>query len=204
MGVLMSKTNKGQIGYAIAGVIFLAIGLAVFAVRLAHAGPYALPGGAAFIGALLAIALGAFLLWPGKPRFTGLVAIVVAIFASLPAFYSIVGESEEVISLYALDSDNNPVDLRLWIVDRSDGAWVGMGRSKAVTHNLDGARLDMLRGGETICVIPALVEDRSTVGKIHKMKVDKYKAAQISASIGMYPREASENTVALRLDPCSS
>jgi len=50
--------------------------------------------------------------------------------------------------------------------------------------------------------MPALVEDRATVSEIHRMKVDKYQAAQISASIGMYPREASENTVALRLDPC--
>ncbi|MFT5100779.1 MAG: hypothetical protein ACI9HY_002908 [Planctomycetaceae bacterium] len=200
----MSETSKGQLSYSIVGVIFLAIGLAVFAIRLLHEGPYALPGGAAFIGALLAIALGTYLLWPGKPRFTGLVAIVVATFASFPAIYSIVGETEEVISLYAIGPESNLVDLRLWIVDRSDGAWVGMGRSKAVTHNLDGARLDMLRGGETICVIPALAEDRATVSEIHKMKVDKYKAAQISASIGMYPTEASENTVALRLDPCNS
>lgn len=198
----MSETSKGQLGYNVAGVIFMAIGLAVFAIRLVHPGPYALPGGAAFVGALLAIALGAYLFWPGKPRFTGLVAIVLASFASFPAIYSIVAESEEVISLYAFDPENNLVDLRLWIVDRSDGAWVGMGRSKAITHKLDGARLEMLRSGETICVIPALVEDRATVGEIHRMKVDKYKAAQISASIGMYPSEASENTVALRLDPC--
>ncbi len=53
----MSGTSKGQLGYSIAGVIFMAIGLAVFAIRLVHAGPYALPGGAAFVGALLAIAL---------------------------------------------------------------------------------------------------------------------------------------------------
>ena len=198
----MSESNKGRLGYNVAGVIFIAIGLAVFAIRLSHAGPYALPGGAAFIGSLAAIALGAYLLWPDKPRFTGLIAIVIATFASFPAIYSIVGESEEVISLYAFDPENNLVDLRLWIVDRSDGAWVGMGRSKATTHKLDGARLDMLRGGETICVIPALAEDRATVREIHRMKVDKYKAAQISASIGMYPSEASENTVALRLDPC--
>ena len=198
----MSKSNKGRLGYNVAGIIFIAIGLAVFAIRLGHAGPYPLPGGAAFIGSLAAIALGAYLLWPDKPRFTGLIAIVIATFASFPAIYSIVGESEEVISLYAFDPENNLVDLRLWIVDRSDGAWVGMGRSKATNHKLDGARLDMLRGGETICVIPALAEDRATVREIHRMKVDRYKAAQISASIGMYPSEASENTVALRLDPC--
>ena len=200
----MRETSKRQPGYLVAGFIFIAIGLGVFAIRLTHPGPYSLPGGAAFIGALVTIALGAYLLWPGKPKYTGLVAIAIATFASFPAIYSIGGESEEVISLYAFDQDNNPVDLRLWIVDRSDGAWVGMGRSKAVTHNLDGSRLDMLRGGKTVCVIPALVEDRETVSKIHRMKVDKYKVAQISVSIGLYPAEASENTVALRLDPCSN
>jgi hypothetical protein len=180
----MSETSKGQLGYNIAGIIFIAIGLAVF------------------VGAFAAIALGAYMFWPGKPRFTGLIGIVLATFASFPAIYSIVAESEEVISLYATDPENNLVDLRLWIVDRSDGAWVGMGRNKAITYKLDGARLDMLRGGKSICVIPALVEKRATVREIHRMKVDKYKAAQISASIGMYPSEASENTVALRLDPC--
>jgi hypothetical protein len=50
--------------------------------------------------------------------------------------------------------------------------------------------------------MPALTKDRATVAEIHRMKVAKYKAAQVSASIGMYPREASENTAALRLDPC--
>jgi hypothetical protein len=198
----MSETSKGQLGYNIAGVIFIVIGLAVFAIRLGHPGPYALPGGAGFFGALAVIALGAYMLWPGKPRFTGLIAIAIATFASFPAIYSIVGESEEVISLYAFDPENNLVDLRLWIVDRSDGAWVGMGRNKAITYKLDGARLDMLRAGKSICVVPALVEDRATVREVHRMKVDKYKAAQISASIGMYPSEASENTAALRLDPC--
>lgn len=142
-----------------------------------------------------------------RPRFTGLIAIAIATFGSFPAIYSIVGESEEVISLYAFDPENNLVDLRLWIVDRSDGAWVGMGRNKAITYKLDGARLDsarldMLRAGKKICVVPALVEDRATIREIHRMKVDKYKAAQISSSIGMYPSEASENTAALRLDPC--
>jgi hypothetical protein len=201
--VTMSESNKGQLAHTVSGVIFIAIGLAVFAIRLGHSGAYAVPGGAALIGSIACIVLGTCLLWPGKPKFTGLVAIVIATFASFPAIYSIVGESEEVISLYAFDSDNNLVDLRLWIVDRNDGAWVGMGRSKATTYGLDGARLEMLRGGEIICVIPALTKDHATVEEVHRMKVGKYKAAQISASIGMYPKEASENTAALRLDLCS-
>ena len=198
----MSEKHKGQLGFNIAAVIFITLGSAVFLIRLGHAGPYALPGGAALIGAPAAIVLGAYLLWLGKPRFTGLIAIVLATSASFPAIYSIVGESEEVISLYAIAPDNKLTDLRLWIVDRDDGAWVGMGRDKATIHKLDGARLDMLRNGKIVCVIPAMAKDHATVAEIHRMKVAKYKAAQISASIGMYPREASENTAALRLDPC--
>jgi hypothetical protein len=198
----MNEFSKGKLGYTIAGILFILIGIAVFGVRLGHAGPYALPGGAGFVAALAVIVLGAYMLWSGKPKFTGLIAIVIAIFAALPAIYSIGGESEEVISLYAVDAENNPVDLRLWIVDREDGAWVGMGHKKAITYNLDGARLKMLRGGEMICVIPRQTKDQETVREIHKMKVNKYKIAQISASIGLYPSEASENTAALRLDFC--
>ena len=77
-----------------------------------------------------------------------------------------------------------------------------MGHKKAITYSLDGARLKMLRGGDMICVIPRQTKDHETVREIHKMKVNKYKIAQISASIGLYPSEASENTAALRLDLC--
>lgn len=194
---------KNPIGYTIAGLIFLGIGITVFAIRLTHPGPYAMPTGAAPIGAVLAIALGGFLLWSGKPKFTGLVAIVIAAAASLPALFSILGEAEEVVSLYAPGPEGNLVDLRLWIVDREDGAWVGMGRSKAVDYQLDGAKLDMLRAGATVCVVPKLYdEDREMVSEIHGMKVSKYKAAQFAGSLGLYPLQAGPNTVALRLDPC--
>ena len=110
---------------------------------------------------------------------------------------------QEVISIYAADANNNPADLRLWIVDREDGAWVGMPRWKAVDHSLDGANLQMLRNGELTCVAPVLFdEDRDTVRAIHAMKVEKYAVAKISGAIGLYPLEATETTVVLRLDPC--
>ena len=198
----MSEFSKGEIFFKVCGVLFLAIGIMVFAIRFAHEGAYALPGGAGFIAGLGLIVLGAYLLWPGKPRFTGLLAVLIATFALSPAVYSIFAEAEEVISLYAYDANNEPVDLRLWVVDRSDGAWVGMSKQKAASHKLDGARLDMLRHGEVSCVTPKLAKDHSTVIDIHSMKVSKYKVAQFAASIGLYPSEASNNTAALRLDPC--
>jgi hypothetical protein len=74
--------------------------------------------------------------------------------------------------------------------------------SKAVEHSLDGARLDLLRSGDTRCVVPVLHQDRPTVKAIHAQKVEKYAVARASAAIGLYPREASDTTVSLRLDPC--
>ena len=114
-------------------------------------------------------------------------------------------EMEEVISLYETESRGRPAELRLWIIDREDGAWVGMPRAKALEHALDGARVEMLRGGERSCVRPALFdEDRETVRAIHVRKVGKYAVARLAGAIGLYPLEAGEGSVALRLDPCPS
>ena len=111
-------------------------------------------------------------------------------------------ELEETISLYATDADGRPAELRLWIVDREDGEWVGMPRAKAVEHSLDGAQLEMLRAGEVRCVLLKLHEDRPTVKAIHAMKVEKYAVARAAARVGLYPAEARDTTVSLRLDPC--
>jgi hypothetical protein len=111
-------------------------------------------------------------------------------------------ELEEVVSLYATDSAGKPAELRLWIGDREDGAWVGMPRSKAIEHSLDGARIELLRSGGTRCVVPVLHEDRPTVKAVHALKVEKYAVARGAAAIGVYPREARDTSVSLRLDPC--
>lgn len=198
----MSQTRQNNLAYIIAGILFITIGLGVFLIRLGHAGSYAMPQGAGAIGGLAAVLLGGYLLWPNKPRFTGPIAIVLGTVASLPAIYSIAGESQEVISLYAIDSDQQIVDLRLWVVDREDGAWVGMGRNKVTTYQLDGAELNMLRNGKIECVKPMLTDDMATTKIIHSMKVAKYTTAQLASAIGLYPKEATSNTAALRLDSC--
>ncbi|MEM1436926.1 MAG: hypothetical protein AAGG11_22960 [Pseudomonadota bacterium] len=186
------------------GTLLVAVGLAVFGVRLLHAGPYAIPQGGALFGGLGAVALGLALLWIGKLRPWGWLLVVVCPAALFPALYSIMGEAEEVISLFAKGPGDELVDLRLWIVDRDDGAWVGMKREKAIANRLDGQRLSMLRNGQLDCVVPVLHEDRETVDEIHGMKVEKYKAAQISGAMGMYPLQATASTVVLRLDPCAT
>ncbi len=182
----------------------LALGIAVFAVRFLHEGAYAMPRGGNLFGGLGALLVGGVLVWSAAPRGLGWLALAASPVVLFFGLYAAMSELEEVVSLYATDRAGKPAELRLWIVDREDGEWVGMSRSKAVEHSLDGARLELLRSGETRCVVPVLHEDRPTVKAIHALKVEKYAVARGAAAIGLYPREAREAAVSLRLDPCPS
>jgi len=186
----------------VVGCALLAVGVAVFAVRLLHEGAYAVPRGGNLFGGLGALLLGGVLVWSSAPRVLGWLALAASPVVLFFGLYATMAELEEVVSLYATDAAGRSAELRLWIVDREDGEWVGMPRAKAVEHALDGARLELLRSGETRCVVPVLYEDRPTVTAIHALKVEKYAVARGSAAIGLYPREAGEATVALRLDAC--
>ncbi len=198
----MSESSSSSKLQTVVGWGLLALGIAVFAVRLLHEGAYAVPSGGNLFGGLASLLLGGVLVWPAAPRPLGWLALAASPVVLFFGLYATMAELEEVVSLYATNSAGRPAELRLWIVDREDGEWVGMPRSKAVDHSLDGARLELLRRGETRCVVPVLHEDRATVTAIHALKVKKYAVARGAASIGLYPREASEAAVSLRLDPC--
>lgn len=198
----MSEPRSSSKLQTVVGWGLLALGVVVFAVRLQHEGAYALPRGGNLFGGLGAMLLGGVLLWPAKPSALGWAALAVSPVILFFAIYATMSELEEVISLYAIDSSGSPAELRLWVVDRDDGEWVGMQRSKAVEHSLDGAQLAVLRNGERRCVVPVLYDDRPTVTEIHALKVEKYAVARAAAAIGLYPREARPTTAALRLDAC--
>ena len=198
----MSESNSSSKVQTVVGWGLLALGIAVFAVRSVHEGAYAVPRGGNLFGGLGALLLGGVLVWSAAPRALGWLALAASPVVLFFGLYAAMAELEEVVSLYATDSAGQPAELRLWIVDREDGEWVGMPRSKAVEHSLDGARLELLRSGETRCVVPALHEDRATVIAIHALKIEKYAVARGAAAIGLYPREARETAVSLRLDPC--
>ena len=199
----MTETNPGSTVQKVVGIGLVAVGVAVFAVRFTHEGAYAMPRGGNLFGGIGSLLLGGLLLWSGKPRPLGWLGLGLSPIVLFFGLYATMAELEETVSIYASNSAGDPVDLRLWVIDREDGAWVGMQRSKAVEHSLDGARLEMLRGGETTCVVPVLYEDRPTVTVIHALKVEKYAVARASALIGLYPSEATDTTVAAWL-PCSS
>lgn len=187
---------------AVIGWGLLVLGVAVFAVRSLHEGAYPMPRGASLFAGVGAILLGAVLVWSAAPRALRWLAMAGSPVVLFLGLYATMAELEEVVSLYATDGSGQPAELRLWIVDRDDGTWVGMPRAKALEHSLDGAKLKLLRRGETLCVVPVLSEDRATVKAIHALKVEKYAVARAAAVIGLYPREARETAVSLRLDPC--
>ena len=187
----MKKSSASSKLQTVVGWGLLALGIAVFAVRLLHDGAYAAPGGGNLFGGLGALLLGGVLVWSAAaPRWLGWLALAASPVVLFFGLYATMAELEEVVSLYATDSVGQPAELRLWIVDREDGEWVGMPRSKAVEHSLDGARLELLRSGETRCAVPVLHEDRATVIAIHALKVEKYAVARGAAAIGLYPRDA--------------
>ncbi|MFT4519320.1 MAG: hypothetical protein ACI9JM_001716 [Halioglobus sp.] len=189
------------------GWLMLVAALSVFAMRLQHAGPYFPPQGGNLLAALLALALGCWLVraWVANPK-TSRVLNWLALSASLPvlffALYATLAELEEVIVLYAPNTSGQPVKLRLWVVDYDGAAWATMPRSKADANGLDNIELKMLRKGVIECVSANRFEDRESVNRAHQLRQEKYLVQRLATVVGVFGSEAGENTVTLRLDSC--
>ena len=191
----------------IVGWLMLLVGISVFAIRLQHAGPYALPQRGNLLAGVLSLLLGAGLVRPWLaegplaiwlPRIALAASPIVLFFA----LYATMAELEEVVILRAADATGEVQDLRLWIVDREDAAWVTMPRSKADAHGLTDARVELVRGGTASCVIATRVEDRAQVDQTHHQRAEKYAVQRFATSLGIFGRDAAENVVTLRLTPC--
>lgn len=203
----MVRAGAASTTQRVVGWLLLAVGVAVFAIRLQHAGPYALPGGGNLLAGVLALALGALLAWGPTAtgglgaalRWTGLAASPLVLFFAL---YAALAEVEEVVVLKATHPSGEPSDLRLWIVDHDGAAWVTMGRAKAEAHGLERTRAELLRRGETRCVLATRVEERAAVNEVHRLRHEKYAVQRLATAIGLFGRTARGDVVALRLEPC--
>ncbi len=187
------------------GALLLVVGVAVFAIRLQHAGPYDPPEGGNLLGGVLSLALGAWLVRDWLPGRAG--AIAWAALAASPivlffALYATLAELEEVVVLRADDRSGRAVDLRLWIVEHDGATWVTMPRGKADAHGLGDARVQLLRDGEWSCVVAERHEDRETVNAVHHARHGKYRVQRLAAAVGLFGRDADPRTVALRIEPC--
>jgi hypothetical protein len=186
------------------GWLMLAVGASVFAIRLQHAGPYQMPEQGNLRAGVLALAIGGLLLAPWlRTRLARAVLLAAAPVVLFFALYATLAELEEVVVLRATDSSGAPSNLRLWVVDHDGVPWVSMPRSKAEEHALDGARVELLRGGETTCVTPVLSKDPADNERTFALRDEKYAIQRLGRAIGMFGDGPSATTVTLRLDPCS-
>jgi hypothetical protein len=191
------------------GWLMLAAGVSVFAIRVQHAGPYQAPEQGNLRAAVLALAIGILLVapWLGRLRRGAALGLRALLLAASPvvlffALYATFAELEEVVVLRAKDAHGEPTNLRLWIVDHAGVAWVSMPRSKAEEHALDGAPIEMLRAGRTVCVVPALSRDPADNERTFRLRDEKYAVQRLGRTIGLFGDGPSPQTVTLRLDPC--
>ena len=192
-----------------AGIVFFALGLAVFLVRLHHDGPYGFPADGNLRASILALALGAWFSRPfasdaGIFRVIHWATIAVSPVVLFFASYAVLAELEEVIVIHTVDTRGEPVSLRLWVMDAEGVEWVNMPRSKAEANGLSNGRVEYLRAGQLSCRKAALVEDRQIVARNHRLGAEKYAVKRFAIRIGVFGEEVSPDVVSIRLDPCES
>ena len=192
----MNDVKPRSIAATLVGLLALGAGLAAFLVPLHHAGPYGIPG-RGLAGGLLCFAIAAALLARATPTLLLVGALLASPFALFLALYGALAELEEVVVLHSGEAE-----LRLWVVDHEGVPWVSMPRAKADRHAVDGARLELLRAGETRCVIPRIVDDPVANQRTFDLRQEKYAVQRLAVLLGMFGDGPEADTVTLRLDPC--
>jgi hypothetical protein len=192
----MNSTKPRGTAATFVGVLTLLAGAAAFLVPLQHAGPYGIPG-RGLVGGLVCVAVSAVLLVRGTPVIARVVAYAASPLVLFFALYGALAELEEVVVLYT-----EHADLRLWIVDHEGVEWVSMPRSKADENAIDGKKLELLRAGETRCVIPRIVEDTAANQRTFDLRQEKYAVQRLGGVLGMFGDGPGPHTITLRLDPC--
>ncbi len=189
------------------GWLAVLVGVAVFAIRLQHEGPYAFPERGNLLSGVLALVAGLALLgpWLGGERSTSLLTRAVLVATPIVVFfglYATLSELEEVVVLRTSDERGDTRDLRLWVVDHEGTPWVTMPRWKAEAHGLTDTRAELLRRGAMGCVIAKRHEDYATVDQIFRLRHEKYRIQRLATALGIFGRSVGRDVVTLRLAPC--
>jgi hypothetical protein len=205
---MMSEVQKNSKLFRGVGLMLLVAGVAVFAIRLQHAGAYAMPGGGNLRAGILALLLGGSLLSGLLPEKGFAKALRWVFVAASPvvfffALYATLAELEEVVTLRATDEAGRPANLRLWIVDHEGASWVRMPVGKADAHGLnDDVRAELFRNGVDRCVLVSRQTDPTVVAEINRLAYQKYAIMRLATSVGIFSGEPNPAQVVLRFDPC--
>ena len=200
---------------AIIGWFLMLAGIAAFAVRFHHEGPYPFPGAVDFTFGCAALLVGALLIrspWSG-PRegraspFTRLLLGVSPI-VFLLALIAFGHEAEEVMVLRTTGFDGAVRETRLWIVDYQGSPWIVTGRGSSHDRNLTAnPRVEIVRRGQTRCWMAERHLDRKTLETILQARSEKYLAQRIALASRLWKHfserdDLDEIAVAVRFTPC--
>jgi len=190
--------------------VLIVLGLAVFLVRLRHAGPYFMPEGGNLVGGIGALICGALLMRDqagealGRTARIGLTSVLfVASLASFYlAFYGTLAELEEVVVVRAHCEGDVGDPLRFWVVDDAGALWISMGPGKAERTGLARTPdVRLLRDGEEQCMEASIVDDPATLRRVLPLLEEKYTVARIAVSLGVFGDGRYETNELLRLTP---
>jgi len=190
------------------GIVLIALGLAVFLVRLRHAGPYFLPEGGNLAGGLGALVCGALLIRAkaakigGQAVRIGLTSLLAI--ASLVSFYlalyGTLAELEEVVVVRPRCESERDDPLRFWIVDDAGALWISMGPGKAERTGLSRTRVvSLLRDGKERCMDAAIVDDPAILRRVLPLLEEKYTVARVAVSLGVFGESRYSTNQLLRL-----
>jgi hypothetical protein len=183
----------------IVGWILVLAGIAVFAVRGHHEGPYPVPGGVDLVSgsAALIVASPVTRLLLGASPLVFLLALVA---------YG--HEAEEVVVLRTTGPEGAVRETRLWIVDHQGSPWVVTGRDSGHDRALTGnPRVEIVRHGEAHCWIAERHLDRATLEAVLQSRSEKYLAQRIALGARAWKHFSEREdlatiAVAIRFAPC--
>ena len=200
---------------AIVGWLLVLAGIAVFAVRFHHEGPYPFPGAMDFASGCAALLVGALLIrspWSG-PREGGASRFTRVLLGASPIVFLLAlvaygHEAGEVVVLRTHGPEGSVRETRLWIVDHQGSPWIVTGRGSGHDRDLtDNPRVELVRRGETRCWVAERHLDRTTLETVLEARSEKYLAQRIAFATGLWKHfskrdDLEEIAVALRFTPC--
>jgi hypothetical protein len=197
----------GRISRSVVGAILAALGVAVFAIRLHHEGPYPVPRGLDLGFGVASLVAGAALLRPTGARST-LARLLVAASPVLVfgALIAVLHEAEEVVVLRTSDAQGTIQEARLWIVDYDGAPWIVTGPTTEHVRRLTAdPHVTVVRKGVPQCFLAKRFDDRETIEAAFHAREQKYWMQRFGEKLGLWSAPSGDIrkiAVAIRLDPC--